>query len=263
MDSRLRGNDNRGRDDVKEKIWFNRIMKTPSLIWPTFWTIAAFATLVCLGLWQLQRLEWKNALIAELEAAYAADPHQTFLTSEKLTTLPEGKIVRGTLQGIANPSHLTWLEMRPCNKGQLGSDALLPVKTADGYAWLNLGCVTAYHREAVDSMITNRRSLIPVDIVGIALAPQKAPFKPENKPEKNEWYQFDAAAMAAPLKIDEIAPVLVVAEESLAKSRTEITPYSEKIMPQNNHLAYAIFWLVMSLVLWVIYYLRFIRAKTT
>ncbi|MBI1326322.1 MAG: hypothetical protein GC136_01620 [Alphaproteobacteria bacterium] len=237
-------------------------MKTHRLLWPTFWTIVAFATLVCLGVWQLQRLEWKTALIKELNSAYQEDPAQTNLTYQKLQELPEGKILRGTLQGVAKPDHLTWLEMRPCN-GLLGSDALLPVKTLDGYIWLNLGCVSSYNRGAVDKMITARHNLIRVDIKGIALAPRKAAFKPENNAEENEWYQFDAQAMADSVEINDIAPILVIAEEKLAKGRDEIIPYSEHIMPANNHLQYAIFWFTMSLVLWVIYYFRFIRKSAS
>ena len=43
-------------------------------LFPALFTIAV--VLVCggLGLWQLQRLEWKRALIAQREAAVAAAP---------------------------------------------------------------------------------------------------------------------------------------------------------------------------------------------
>ena len=41
---------------------------------PTLFTIPAVAMLVTLGLWQLQRLEWKSRLIAERTAAVAAAP---------------------------------------------------------------------------------------------------------------------------------------------------------------------------------------------
>ena len=40
--------------------------------WPTLFTIPALAVLVALGIWQLQRLEWKDALIAERQARGAA-----------------------------------------------------------------------------------------------------------------------------------------------------------------------------------------------
>ena len=43
-------------------------------LWPTLITIPALAILLALGTWQLQRLEWKTALIAEREAALQAPP---------------------------------------------------------------------------------------------------------------------------------------------------------------------------------------------
>jgi surfeit locus 1 family protein len=40
-----------------------------ALIWPTLATFVVMTVLISLGLWQLQRREWKHALIARLEAA--------------------------------------------------------------------------------------------------------------------------------------------------------------------------------------------------
>ena len=37
------------------------------LIWPAFFTVLVCALLVSLGLWQLRRLAWKEALIARIE----------------------------------------------------------------------------------------------------------------------------------------------------------------------------------------------------
>ena len=44
-----------------------RLMRIPFL--PTLVVAAAVAVMVGLGIWQLQRAEWKEALIAELEAS--------------------------------------------------------------------------------------------------------------------------------------------------------------------------------------------------
>src|SRR5260221_502390 len=41
---------------------------------PTLFTIAVVLVCALLGAWQLQRLEWKRALIAQREAAVAAAP---------------------------------------------------------------------------------------------------------------------------------------------------------------------------------------------
>ncbi len=42
------------------------------LFWLTAVTLPAFVTLILLGSWQLQRLQWKNQLIDQFEARTAA-----------------------------------------------------------------------------------------------------------------------------------------------------------------------------------------------
>ena len=43
-------------------------------LWPTLFTLPALIALIGLGTWQVQRLHWKDALIAEREAGLAAPP---------------------------------------------------------------------------------------------------------------------------------------------------------------------------------------------
>ena len=50
------------------------MMKFRPLLWPTLFAVPAFLTLLWLGTWQLQRLEWKNNLITSFENRSAAAP---------------------------------------------------------------------------------------------------------------------------------------------------------------------------------------------
>ena len=45
-----------------------------SLIWPALVALAGIAVLISLGIWQLHRLAWKEALIARIEARAKAPP---------------------------------------------------------------------------------------------------------------------------------------------------------------------------------------------
>ncbi len=49
-------------------------MTKRSLLWPTFWSAFALVLLLGLGTWQVQRLAWKEGLIAERNDALAAVP---------------------------------------------------------------------------------------------------------------------------------------------------------------------------------------------
>ena len=44
------------------------------LIFPIVVGVAGCAVLIWLGVWQLQRLEWKAGVLAEIEAQIGADP---------------------------------------------------------------------------------------------------------------------------------------------------------------------------------------------
>jgi len=45
-----------------------------SLLWPTFAALVAFVILCGLGVWQVQRLHWKEALIARVNTRLDAAP---------------------------------------------------------------------------------------------------------------------------------------------------------------------------------------------
>jgi surfeit locus 1 family protein len=47
---------------------------TRRMIFPLLFGIAGAGILISLGVWQLQRLEWKEAIIAEIDARIGADP---------------------------------------------------------------------------------------------------------------------------------------------------------------------------------------------
>ena len=49
-------------------------LKGAGLLWPTAFALAALAVLVGLGTWQLQRRQWKEALIAKIAARVKAEP---------------------------------------------------------------------------------------------------------------------------------------------------------------------------------------------
>ncbi|MDE1931240.1 MAG: SURF1 family protein, partial [Alphaproteobacteria bacterium] len=45
-----------------------------SLIWPSVWAAVGFVILIGLGTWQVQRLHWKEGLIAARQAAFQMPP---------------------------------------------------------------------------------------------------------------------------------------------------------------------------------------------
>src|SRR5690606_15903161 len=66
-------------------------------LWPTLFTVPAVLILLGLGTWQLQRLEWKEALIAERAARTTAPPvvlsSETALPADDLSELQYRRVV--------------------------------------------------------------------------------------------------------------------------------------------------------------------------
>src|ERR1017187_1745493 len=63
--------------------------KLRSLLWPGLFTMLGLAGLTSLGLWQLARLDWKEKLIAEVEARVAAPPVAAPEEQEWATLAPD------------------------------------------------------------------------------------------------------------------------------------------------------------------------------
>lgn len=49
-------------------------LRTRGLLWPTVTLLLCLPILIGLGTWQLQRRDWKNALVAEIEAGFKSQP---------------------------------------------------------------------------------------------------------------------------------------------------------------------------------------------
>src|ERR1700735_5354899 len=95
---------------------------------PTLVTI--LIVLVCggLGVWQLQRLEWKRGLIAQREAAVAAAPVAPPRTLEDASALEFRLVVADGV--LAHDKEIFLNAIGP--KGGAGFDVLTPLKEAGG-----------------------------------------------------------------------------------------------------------------------------------
>ena len=62
-------------------------LRTAELLWPTLAMLAGLAVLVGLGIWQLQRKSWKEALVRNIEARTRGEPHP-MTTRSRLNSLP-------------------------------------------------------------------------------------------------------------------------------------------------------------------------------
>lgn len=194
--------------------------------------VTGAAILVALGLWQVQRLTWKQALLAEIEQRIAERP-------EALPAAPDPARdgwMPVQVTGTIMPGELHVLVSRK-NVGA-GYRIVAPLLTADGRRiMLDRGFAVAADKEAV-------RDLGPIRITGNLHWPDETDkYTPTPDRKGNIWFARDVAAMAAALDTE---PVLIVARSETGAGVTPM-PVDTGGIP-NDHLQYAITWFSLALI---------------
>ena len=105
-------------------------MQQKGLVWLTALMLAALAVLLGLGFWQLKRLEWKEGLIAQIEARSTASP---IALEEAEALVREGRdpnYYRVKVDGRFH--HAKELYLYAVSDGRVGWHVITPLETADG-----------------------------------------------------------------------------------------------------------------------------------
>mgnify|MGYP001973789626 CR=1 FL=1 len=161
-------------------------------LWSTVFALFGFTLLLALGTWQLNRLEWKNALIAERKAGSVGAPVELSFGTKKIQSL---LWKRTQIRGFFIHKYEIYLAARSM-RGNVGFHVLTPLRLRSGKTVLiNRGWVP---REKLDpSSRTLGQIKGEVSIEGI-ITPgfRKGIFTPANDAEKNVWLYVDYAAMS-------------------------------------------------------------------
>ena len=211
----------------------------------------ALAILIGLGVWQLQRLKWKEGLLAHIAALQTA---QAVDVSPVIDAIGHGRDVdftrvRATCPGLAAAP---FLELYGIREGQAGVRLIsaCAVQSATYRTVLvDRGFIadTSPERPKVDASDT-----APVALVGVLRKPDKANFvSPPNRP--GHWFTRDVAAMARSLNAPAPAPVFLFAETATNPELKALVPAPVPSDIPNRHLEYAITWFGLAAALAGVY----------
>ncbi len=163
-----------------------------------FATALAVAILVSLGVWQLHRLEWKNDLVAKIDARVAAAP---IPFEAALTRARAGEDMTYTPVTISGRfDHAREAHVYGTLDGRPGVYVFTPLAADDSVVYVNRGFapVQLKDRDArADGLASSQ-----VRVVGLFRAPRAssgvaALVQPPDNPARNEWHQRNPEAFAA------------------------------------------------------------------
>jgi surfeit locus 1 family protein len=212
----------------------------PPRIWPVLLAaLIGMAILLTLGVWQVQRLQWKEGLLAQLAENAAAAPIDLATAAKQAGEGRDMEFVRVSFP--AQFLHEGWMKMIASYERGQGWTIITPALTPDGWAVIvDRGRIPG---QLLGNFDTPEGE---VTIDGVLRTHQAGPgyFDPANDPKANLWYWWDVPAMLAASGAPEGVKLFPYAVQLLPSSGTGGFPKPEepKAKLTNNHLGYAITW---------------------
>ena len=204
------------------------------------------AILVALGVWQVQRLAWKEAIIADINNRIAAAP----------VALP------------ADPDPAADAYLPVTVSGEIGAQALHVLvsqkQKGAGYRVIAPMALESGRRVLIDLGFTatsNKDAIAPAGtatLTGNLQWPQEVDsFTPEADMDRNIWFARDVELMAETLDTE---PLLIVMREGTGPD-PKITPLPvDTARIPNDHLQYAITWFSLAAI-WLAMIVLFLRRR--
>lgn len=222
---------------------------------------AALLVLIALGTWQVERLAWKEDLLATIDARIAAEPRSVDTVLAQWNESGDVEYVPMRATGTFEDGEALFYAT---DRGTVGWQVLAPLRLADGRAVIvNRGFVPDGFRDpatrppAPDGMI---------EVTGLARNPlfEKPGVAPGNTATEFFWKDYDAIRDRLGLSSSETLPFLL--DAGLPGERYPLdtlpVPGQTIVALSNNHFGYAVTWYGIAVALvGVVSVLAFGRAR--
>ncbi len=218
--------------------------------------------LLVLGTWQVQRLAWKEALLADITSRLAmpAAPLADILALQAAGTDIEYRPV--FVDGVFD--HTRERHFLATQDGQPGFHVYTPLILADGQVlFVNRGFVPLQMERPETRSAGNPAG--PVHIVGLArqkLEAKPSAMVPDNDPSGNMffWKDLDAMAQSAHYPVSRVLQIFVDADKTPNPGFYPQGGVTIIDLP-NNHLQYAVTWYGLAVALVVIAFILWWRGR--
>lgn len=214
-----------------------------ALIAPGLASLVALAILVTLGVWQLERKGWKEALIARIAARSQAEPPGDLpAPADWNPEWDEFKRVRVSGRWLSDKETLVHGLAAGSAPGRAlqGFYVLTPLRRDDGgLVLVNRGFVPT---ELKDPAPRRAATSVETTVTGVLRATEpRTMFVPPPDPARGEWFNRDIAGIAAAAGLPEAMPYLVEADATPNPGGWPKGGQLRVDLP-NNHLQYAFTW---------------------
>ena len=210
---------------------------------PALSTAAMFLVLIGLGTWQVQRLAWKTAILAQLDAAERAPAVPLGDSSVAYTKVAATGRLRPDLAARYGA------EVRDLTAGAIpGAQLLVPLERQGAPPLLaDLGWVPEHGPPPAlpSGEVTITGYLRPPSHPGL--------FSPADDIDRRRFFTLDPAAVGAALGLPTVAPFTLVALGPEPADSAAPIPAQALPRPPNNHLQYAITWYGLAAALLVVF----------
>ena len=217
-----------------------------ALAGPALASALAFAALVALGVWQLHRLAWKEAIISRIEArihqasaplppsaqwgALVSDDYDYAHVRAKGRYLPDAEALIFRSSSPVRDDATAGPGYQVLNAFALDSGGIVLVDRGFApLAWKDGGLRTP-------------PPIGEVEIAGLMRPPEdRNMFTPADQPDKGLWFTRDPKAMAKKFGLADVAP-FVIDQDADATTSAWPHPGATELRIPNNHLSYAWTW---------------------
>jgi surfeit locus 1 family protein len=221
--------------------------------------LPAFLVLIGLGAWQLERLHWKEGLIAARQAAIAAPP-AALPRSAAEASLMAFRPVRATGEFLNDREFFLGASNE---SGTTGYHVITSLRLDDGKLLLvDRGWIPGALKDPTKRAAGQLAGTVTVEgLLRLGAAGKPNWFVPDNRCDINYWFWIDIEGMARCGGLHDVLPFTVDAGPAPNQGGYPRGGVTRVDLP-NDHLQYAITWFALAIGLAAVYVI-YHRGRTT